>query len=70
MGVRSRIVIVFDKFANQVVEMILTKSNEMVETFGLDRLHKTFDSGVEIGGANRELLAHDSRILQGRSEVT
>ena len=49
MGVRSRFVIVLDKFANQVVEMILAEGNEMVETFGLDCLHKTFDPGVEIG---------------------
>ena len=49
MGVRTRFVIVLDKFANQVVEMSLAEGNEMVETFGLDRLHKTFDSGVEIG---------------------
>ena len=48
-GVRPRFVIVLDKFANQVVKMILAKSNKMVETFGLDRLHKTFDPGVEIG---------------------
>ena len=49
MEVRARFVIVLDKFANQVVEMILAEGNKMVETFGLDRLHKTFDSGVEIG---------------------
>ena len=49
MGVRPRLVVVFDKFANQLVEMILAKSNKMVETFGLDCLHKTFDPGAEIG---------------------
>ena len=48
MGVRARFVIVLDKFAYQVVKMILAKSNKRVETFGLD-LHKMFDSGVEIG---------------------
>ena len=49
MGMRPRFVIVLDKFANQVVKMILAEGNKMIETFGLDRLHKTFDPGVEIG---------------------
>jgi hypothetical protein len=65
MRARPRFVIVLDKFTNQVVEMILTKSNEMVETFSLDRLHKSFHPGVEIGSADRELHALNSRILQG-----
>ena len=49
MGMRPSFVVVLDKFANQVVEMILAKSNKMVEIFGLDRLNKTFHPGVEIG---------------------
>ena len=49
MRVRSRFVVVLDKFANQVIEMILAEGNEMVEAFRLDGLNETFDTGVEIG---------------------
>ena len=48
MRVRSRFVVVLDKFANQVVEMILAEGNEMVEAFGLNGLNKSFDPGVQI----------------------
>ena len=49
MRVRSRFVVVLDKFANQVIEMILAEGNEMVEAFRLDGLNETFDTSVEIG---------------------
>ena len=48
MRVRARFVVVLDKFANQVVEMILAEGNEMVEAFGLNGLNKSFDPGVQI----------------------
>ena len=49
IGVRSRLVVMVDELANQIVEMILAEGDEMVETFGLDGLNKTFNSGIQIG---------------------
>ena len=39
----------FDKLANQIVEMILAEGDEVIETIVLDGLTKTFNSGIQIG---------------------
>ena len=49
MRMRSRLVVVFDELANQIVEMILAEGDEVIETFVLDGLNKTFNSGIQVG---------------------
>ena len=49
MRMRSRLVVVVDEHANQIIEMIVAEGDEMVEAFGLDGLNKTFDPCIQIG---------------------
>lgn len=58
-----------DELRDEMVEMILAERNEMVEAFGLDRLHKSFDPGIQVGRTNRQLFALNSRVLQGCPEL-
>ena len=61
IGVRTRLVVVNNEFANQVIEIILAERYEMAEAFRLDRLYESFDPGIQVGGTSRELFAVNSR---------
>ena len=49
--------------------MRLAESDEMVQGFVFNRLHKPFDPGIQIGRADRQSLGLDAFVLQKLPEL-
>ena len=41
-------VIVLDEFSDEIIEVLLAKNKEVVETFLLDGLHESLDVGIQV----------------------
>lgn len=46
--VRSMFVVIINEFRNEIIEMCLAESDEMVQGFVFNRLYNSFDPGIEI----------------------
>ena len=62
-AVRSMFVVIINEFRNKIIEMHLAESDEMVQGFVFNRLHKPLDPGIQIGRADRQSLRLDAFVL-------
>nr|WP_232103337.1 hypothetical protein [Gimesia algae] len=45
-AVRSMLVVIINKLRNKIIEMHFAESDEMIQGFVFNRLHKPFDPGI------------------------
>ena len=60
---RSLRVVVLDPSPDDVVKLISTEANEVIQTFSLERADKRFHEGIRLGGTGWTLEASNSRGL-------
>ena len=64
------VVVVINELGDEIIQVSFAESNEMVQTFILDRLHESFDTGIQIWRTDRQAFRLDAIILQKLTELS